>query len=115
MQLTLHLPPDSLPSELGGTLKVDHGAWLRNCFKSMTNRAGDLCDISIGPNPLFPQCEGLEPTSSISEADDRPEDISEAGPSEEDDDVEEIEEPVALQVESVVHRLVRYSDTRFSA
>lgn len=79
----------------------------------MTNRAGDLCDISTGPNPLFP--EGLEAASSISEADDRTgedddEEISEAGPSEaeDDDDVEEIEEPVALQIESVVHRLVRH-------
>lgn len=92
---------------------MDHGAWLRNCFKSMTNRVGDLCDISTGPNPIsFPPCEEA---TSASEADDRPEDnnddeeISEAEPSEEEDedeDVEEIEEPVALQVESVAHRLV---------
>ncbi|XP_032780937.2 tyrosine-protein phosphatase non-receptor type 9 isoform X2 [Daphnia magna] len=106
-QLTLHLPADSLPSELGGNLKVDHGAWLRYCFKSMTNRVGDLCDISTGPNPLFPPSE----TATTSEADDRPEreeeeePISEAEPSDDDDDVEEIEEPVPLQVESVAHRL----------
>ena len=107
LQLTLHLPADSLPTELGGNLKVDHGAWLRYCFKSMTNRVGDLCDISTGPNPLFPP-------STTTANDDDTEDISQAGPSddeqgeeeEEDDDVEEIEEPVAIQVESVVHRLV---------
>ncbi len=92
---------------------MDHGAWLRNCYKSMTNRAGDLCDISTGSNPIsFPRSS--EEAGSVSEeADDRPdeEEISEAGPSEEeeeeDDDVEEIEEPVAIQVESVAHRLVR--------
>lgn len=75
----------------------------------MTNRVGDLCDISTGPNPLFPPSE----TATTSEADDRPEGreeeeeepISEAS-SDEDDDVEEIEEPVPLQVESVAHRLV---------
>lgn len=73
----------------------------------MTNRVGDLCDISTGPNPLFPPSE-----TANSEADDRPEDeeepISEAEPSsdEDEDDVEEIEEPVPLQVESVAHRLV---------
>lgn len=79
----------------------------------MTNRAGDLCDISTGSNPIsFPRSS--EEAGSVSEeADDRPdeEEISEAGPSEEeeeeDDDVEEIEEPVAIQVESVAHRLVR--------
>lgn len=97
---------DSLPSELGGNLKVDHGAWLRYCFKSMTNRVGDLCDISTGPEPLFHPSE-----TTNSEADDRPEDdeepISEAEPTDdEDEDVEEIEEPVPLQVESVAHRLV---------
>lgn len=71
----------------------------------MTNRVGDLCDISSGPNPLFPPSE----TATTSEADDRPEEeeepISEAEPSD-DEDVEEIEEPVPLQVESVAHRLV---------
>lgn len=82
----------------------------------MTNRVGDLCDISSGPNPLFPPSEDAT-------SDDQPEDeepISEAEPSsdiddnhhrdedeeEDDEDVEEIEEPVPLQVESVAHRLV---------
>ena len=76
----------------------------------MTNRVGDLCDISSGSARLFP---------SVS-ADDRLEDdVSEAGhlpgdddddddeqDDDEDEDDEEIEEPVALQVESVAHRLV---------
>jgi len=118
-QLTLHLPADSLPTELGGNLKVDHGAWLRHCFKSMTNRVGDLCDITSGPTttPLFPSVAAT--ASSYSSSDDRPEDdedISEAGPSEEeevdeeeDEDEEEIiEEPevhVALKVEAIAHRI----------
>jgi hypothetical protein len=109
-----------LPTELGGNLKVDHGAWLRHCFKSMTNRVGDLCDITSGPTttPLFPSVAAT--ASSYSSSDDRPEDdedISEAGPSEEeevdeDDDEDEeeiIEEPevhVALKVEAIAHRIV---------
>lgn len=120
--MTQHLPADSLPSELGGNLKVDHGAWLRYCFKSMTNRVGDLCDISTGPNPLFPPSE----TATTSEADDRPEGreddeeeeeeepISEVSSDEDDDDVEEIEEPVPLQVESVAHRLVNKFENVFN-
>lgn len=108
--MTLHLPADSLPRELGGNLKVDHGAWLRYCYKSMTNRAGDLCDITSGTSPLFPLS-----------SDDRPDDdVSEAGLSSvdgddiegEDDDVDEeeiVEEPLpqkAIQVEVVAQRAI---------
>ena len=86
----------------------------------MTNRVGDLCDITSGPTttPLFPSVAAT--ASSYSSSDDRPEDdedISEAGPSEEeevdedeDEDEEEIiEEPevhVALKVEAIAHRIV---------
>lgn len=45
-QLTIHIPRGSLPAHLGGTLDVDHAAWLLHCIKSMTNRHGDLCDVS---------------------------------------------------------------------
>lgn len=88
----------------------------------MTNRVGDLCDISTGPNPLFPPSE----TATTSEADDRPEGreddeeeeeeepISEVSSDEDDDDVEEIEEPVPLQVESVAHRLVNKFENVFN-
>ncbi|XP_065335287.1 tyrosine-protein phosphatase non-receptor type 9 [Cloeon dipterum] len=37
-QLTAHIPRHALPRSLGGSLAVDHAAWLRHCFKSMTNR-----------------------------------------------------------------------------
>jgi len=113
-QLTLHLPADSLPSELGGNLKVDHGAWLRNCFKSMTNRVGDLCDISSGSARLFPSvCADDRLEDDVSEAghlpggddDEQDEDDDEDDDEQDDDEDEEIEEPVALQVESVAHRL----------
>lgn len=108
MQLTLHLPPDSLPIELGGNLKVDHGAWLRDCFRSMNNRVGDLCDISTGPEPLFPPsltgaCQADEAQDSEDEIEEH---VSEAAPSEDEEDVEELEEPVAIQVECVAHCLV---------
>lgn len=108
-QLPLHLPADSLPIELGGNLKVDHGAWLRDCFRSMNNRVGDLCDVSSGPDPLFPPsvtgaCQADEALETEDESEDH---VSEAAPSEDDeDDVEELEEPVAIQVEAVAHRLV---------
>ncbi|CAG2055360.1 unnamed protein product [Timema podura] len=45
-QLTVHIPRSSLPVHLGGTLEVDHAAWLMHCVKSMTNRHGDLCDVA---------------------------------------------------------------------
>lgn len=41
-QLTLHVPRDSLPVRLGGTLEIDHSSWLLHCYKSMTNREDEL-------------------------------------------------------------------------
>lgn len=47
-QLTLHIPRESLPHRLGGTLEIQHEAWLLHCLKSMTNRGGgELCEVSI--------------------------------------------------------------------
>jgi tyrosine-protein phosphatase non-receptor type 9 len=40
-QLSFHIPRDSLPIHLGGTLRIDHSTWLLNCNKSMTNREED--------------------------------------------------------------------------
>lgn len=40
-QLSLHIPRDSIPIHLGGTLRIDHSSWLINCNKSMTNREED--------------------------------------------------------------------------
>ncbi|KAL0271475.1 UNVERIFIED_CONTAM: hypothetical protein PYX00_008556 [Menopon gallinae] len=38
-QLPIHIPRESLPTTLGGTLEIDHDAWLRHCrLSSMTNR-----------------------------------------------------------------------------
>ncbi|CAM1299267.1 Uncharacterised protein PB.3394, partial [Pycnogonum litorale] len=45
-QLQLHIPPSSLPADLGGNLQVDHKNWLLHCLKSMTNRYGDVCAVS---------------------------------------------------------------------
>ena len=45
-QLTLHIPRESLPHRLGGTLEIQHEAWLLHCLKSMTNRGGgELCEV----------------------------------------------------------------------
>lgn len=47
-QLPLHIPRESLPHRLGGTLEVQHEAWLLHCLKSMTNRGGgELCEVSL--------------------------------------------------------------------
>lgn len=41
-QLSLHIPRDSLPLHLGGTLRIDHSTWLQHCTsKLMTNREED--------------------------------------------------------------------------
>lgn len=40
-QLPIHIPRESLPISLGGTLEIDHAAWLRHCHLSMTNRHED--------------------------------------------------------------------------
>lgn len=53
-QLTLHIPRESLPKPLGGTLEIQHEEWLLHCFKSMTNRSGsEFCEVNphVG-NPL---------------------------------------------------------------
>ncbi|XP_046489055.1 tyrosine-protein phosphatase non-receptor type 9 isoform X2 [Neodiprion pinetum] len=48
-QLTLHIPRESLSRRLGGTLEVQHDAWLLHCLKSMTNRGGgELCEVAPG-------------------------------------------------------------------
>lgn len=41
-QLSLHIPRDSLPLHLGGTLRIDHSEWLKYCTsRLMTNREED--------------------------------------------------------------------------
>jgi tyrosine-protein phosphatase non-receptor type 9 len=41
-QLSLHIPRDSLPLHLGGTLRIDHSTWLQHCTSNlMTNREED--------------------------------------------------------------------------
>ncbi|XP_071449515.1 tyrosine-protein phosphatase non-receptor type 9-like [Hetaerina americana] len=47
-QLTVHIAREALPPGLGGTLKVDHNAWLRQCAKSMTNRQHEDTDPLLG-------------------------------------------------------------------
>lgn len=41
-QLSLHVPRDSLPVRLGGTLEIDHPSWLLHCYRSMTNREDEI-------------------------------------------------------------------------
>ncbi|XP_063993455.1 tyrosine-protein phosphatase non-receptor type 9 isoform X3 [Diachasmimorpha longicaudata] len=78
-QLTLHIPRESLPKRLGGTLEIQHEAWLLHCLKSMTNRGGgELCEVAprVG-SPLSPTSKSpnhqnandtpTTPTSPVSE------------------------------------------------
>lgn len=52
-QLSLHIPRESLPTRLGGTLSIDHSTWLLHCFKtSMTNREDELLANNIGQTPI---------------------------------------------------------------
>lgn len=37
-QLLTHIPRDSLPIQLGGSLELDHNGWLSQCLQSMTTR-----------------------------------------------------------------------------
>lgn len=54
-QLAVHIPREALPSGLGGTLKVDHHAWLLQCAKSMTNRHhGDTESLLGSPDTPLP-------------------------------------------------------------
>lgn len=37
-QLLSHIPRESLPIALGGSLELDHNGWLSYCLQSMTSR-----------------------------------------------------------------------------
>lgn len=37
LQLIQHIPKESLPKHLGGTVNVDHDKWLAHCLNYMTN------------------------------------------------------------------------------
>lgn len=37
-QLLTHIPRESLPIQLGGSLELDHNGWLSYCLQSMTSR-----------------------------------------------------------------------------
>lgn len=66
-QLTLHIPRESLPGKLGGTLEVDHAAWLLHCLRSMTNREqhGDGTGEGTGQQSTLNN-DGADLTSSSS-------------------------------------------------
>ncbi|XP_058061455.1 tyrosine-protein phosphatase non-receptor type 9 isoform X1 [Anopheles bellator] len=61
-QLSLHVPRESLPVRLGGTLEVDHSSWLLHCYKSMTNREDELI-ATTGHQQQQQQLSGEQTTS----------------------------------------------------
>ena len=72
-QLTLHIPKESLPQRLGGTLEIQHEAWLLHCLKSMTNRTngGEIAEVAPSSNSNQASPNGScvsTPTSPIEQA-----------------------------------------------
>ena len=45
-QLQLHVPPESVPTELGGRLNVDHSGWLDKCEEVIASKDGELVTMS---------------------------------------------------------------------
>lgn len=64
-QLCLHVPPSSLPVELGGTFQVDHKSWLQYCLKSTTNRYFDSVTDIPDDTPLTVQNGSAVPLNGI--------------------------------------------------
>lgn len=61
-QLSLHVPRENLPLHLGGSLQINHSAWLLNCRKSISN-CEDNIDIQL-PSELQKQRHEDEHTTS---------------------------------------------------
>ncbi|XP_055695691.1 tyrosine-protein phosphatase non-receptor type 9 [Lutzomyia longipalpis] len=67
-QLSLHIPRESLPTRLGGTLSIDHSTWLLHCFKtSMTNREDELLANNIEQTPVGGQQQTPQQNNSTSD------------------------------------------------
>ena len=45
-QLQLHVPPKAVPKEIGGSLVVDHGAWLERCAEVVKRKEGELVTMT---------------------------------------------------------------------
>ena len=45
-QLQLHVPPEALPTDMGGKLEVMHEAWLDKCAQVANNKDGELITMS---------------------------------------------------------------------
>lgn len=44
-QLQMHVNPDSIPKDIGGTLAYNHNEWLNKCSEIMKNKDGELVSI----------------------------------------------------------------------
>lgn len=72
-QLSLHVPYQALPRELGGNLSLNHKAWLLHCLKSMANRYSMSSEA-----PVLPRALGTISGDSEEVADEEGEDTSSA-------------------------------------
>ncbi|XP_044259831.1 tyrosine-protein phosphatase non-receptor type 9 [Tribolium madens] len=54
-QLLTHIPRESLPTQLGGSLILDHNGWLSLCLQSMTTREETSLPQYDGKTPSSPQ------------------------------------------------------------
>lgn len=63
-QLMLHVPKESLPIRLGGSLDIDHSTWLLHCYKSMTNREEEVLSANTN-GQIHQQQQQLQDTSDF--------------------------------------------------
>ncbi|TRY78674.1 hypothetical protein TCAL_11593 [Tigriopus californicus] len=53
-QLQTHIPPQAIPSHMGGQLVHDHEAWLSDCLAISQSRDGQLVTINSSSQPSTP-------------------------------------------------------------
>lgn len=63
-QLALHIPEDTIPEELGGSLKIDHATWLEHCHRIHLDDVGDLCPSIPADRRLFSSITGMNSNDS---------------------------------------------------
>lgn len=67
-QLQVHISPELIPKELGGTYTIEHEQWLEHCLQVHQNDMGDLCPSLPSDKTLFP----TPPSSNVSSVNSSP-------------------------------------------
>ncbi|XP_068205771.1 tyrosine-protein phosphatase non-receptor type 9 isoform X8 [Palaemon carinicauda] len=67
-ELVNHIPGECLPVQLGGSLNLDHSAWLLRCLTSMTNRhPSQVCEPA--PPLTYPAGDNLSGVTDLDHSD----------------------------------------------